>query len=94
MNGREQEIIIPGEYVESIMLPAAEHEAGHVIAAHHHNPRVLGIAVGFIPTQHICERPAPREADSTGRTERLIALRISARWRLSAALDCWTVYLD
>lgn len=49
LNGREQEIIIPAEYVESIMLPAAEHEAGHVIVAHHHHARVLGIAVGFIP---------------------------------------------
>jgi hypothetical protein len=49
MNGHEQEIIIPAEYVESIMIPAAEHEAGHIIAAHHHNARVLGIAVGFIP---------------------------------------------
>src|ERR1019366_847072 len=49
MNGHEQEIIIPAEYVESIMLPTAEHEAGHIIAAHHHNARVLGIGVGFIP---------------------------------------------
>jgi len=49
MDGSEQEIIIPAEYVESIILPAAEHEAGHIIAAHHHNARVLGIGVGFIP---------------------------------------------
>jgi hypothetical protein len=50
MNGYEQEIIIiPGEYVESIMVPAAEHEAGHIIAAHHLNARGLGIAVGFLP---------------------------------------------
>jgi hypothetical protein len=48
-NGTEQEIIIPGDYVETIVLPAAEHEAGHIIAAHHFGARVLGIAVGFIP---------------------------------------------
>jgi len=49
MNGFEQEIIIPGQYVEQIMLPAAEHEAGHIIAAYHLKARVLGIAVGFLP---------------------------------------------
>jgi hypothetical protein len=49
LNGYEREIIILGDYVESIMVPAAEHEAGHVIAAYHHGARVLGIAVGFIP---------------------------------------------
>ena len=49
MNGHEQQIIIPADYVESIMFPAAEHEAGHIIAAHHHGARILGIAVGFVP---------------------------------------------
>jgi len=49
MNDREQEIIVPGQYVEEIMLPAAEHEAGHIIAAYHLKARVLGIAVGFLP---------------------------------------------
>jgi predicted GNAT superfamily acetyltransferase len=49
MPGYDQEIIIPGEYVESIMLPAVEHEAGHVIAAYHMGARILGVAVGFIP---------------------------------------------
>ena len=49
INGIKVEIIIPGEYVESIMVPAAEHEAGHIVAAHHLNARVLGIAVGFRP---------------------------------------------
>jgi hypothetical protein len=48
-NGYEQEIIISGQHVETIMLPAAEHEAGHIIAAHHLHARVLGIAVGFVP---------------------------------------------
>jgi hypothetical protein len=48
-NGMEREVIIPAEYVESIMIPAAEHEAGHIIAAHHYGARVFGIAVGFIP---------------------------------------------
>ncbi|MGC2465339.1 MAG: hypothetical protein WA517_09100 [Candidatus Acidiferrum sp.] len=49
MNDGEQEIIVPGQYVEEIMLPAAEHEAGHIIAAYHLKARVLGIAVGFLP---------------------------------------------
>jgi hypothetical protein len=49
MNGMEREIIILGQYVEQIMLPAAEHEAGHIIAAYHLKARVLGIAVGFLP---------------------------------------------
>lgn len=47
MNGYEQEIIIPVEYVVSTMVPGAEHEAGHIIAAHHLNAHVVGIAVGF-----------------------------------------------
>jgi hypothetical protein len=49
--GIEQEILIPGDYVQSIMIPAAEHEAGHTIAAHHFGGRVFGIAVGFIPEE-------------------------------------------
>jgi hypothetical protein len=49
MNGYEQEIIVPSEYVESIIEPAVGHEAGHIIAAHHLNARVLGIALGFLP---------------------------------------------
>lgn len=48
-DGREQEILIEADYVESTIVPAAEHEAGHIIAARHHNARVLGIGVGFIP---------------------------------------------
>jgi len=49
--GIEKEILIPAEYVDSIMIPAAEHEAGHAIAARHFGGRVFGIAVGFIPEQ-------------------------------------------
>ena len=52
LNGIEQEIILPPEYVESTMLPAVEHEAGHIVAAHHFGARVLGISVGFIPEQN------------------------------------------
>ena len=48
MAGYEQEIIVPGEYVETVILRAAEHEAGHIIAAHHFNARVFGIAVGAL----------------------------------------------
>jgi hypothetical protein len=45
----EQEILIPAVYVHTIMIPAAGHEAGHGVVAHHYGARVLGIAVGFIP---------------------------------------------
>ncbi len=48
-NGKEMSLIIPGDQVESVILPSAEHEAGHITAAHHLNARVLGIAVGVVP---------------------------------------------
>jgi hypothetical protein len=48
----QQAIIIPGEYVESIVLRAVGHEAGHIIAAHHHRARVVGICIGFIPERN------------------------------------------
>lgn len=49
MDGDKWQVIISGEQVGSVILPAAEHEAGHIIAAHHFNARVLGIGVGFRP---------------------------------------------
>ena len=48
-DGDAMEISISGEYVETVMVPAAEHEAGHIIAAYHFKAQVLGIAVGFLP---------------------------------------------
>jgi len=48
-NGKEQEILVPAVYVNTIMIPAAGHEAGHAVVAHHYCARVIGIAVGFIP---------------------------------------------
>ena len=63
-DGHEQEITIPAEYVESIMLPAAEHEAGHIIAAHHHNVRVLGIGV---PLYRSKWRMVPPEIEKAAR---------------------------
>lgn len=50
-DGNAIEIPISGEYVETVMVPAAEHEAGHIIAAHHFKARVLGIAAGFLPEE-------------------------------------------
>lgn len=50
MNGYEQEIIVLPQHVE-VIFAAAEHEAGHIIAAHHLGARVLGIALGFIPAR-------------------------------------------
>ncbi len=48
-NGMEQEIRIEAHYVHTIMIPAAGHEAGHGVVAHHYGARVIGIAVGFVP---------------------------------------------
>lgn len=48
-NGKDMPLIIPGDQVELVILPSAEHEAGHITAAHHLNARVLGIAVGIVP---------------------------------------------
>jgi hypothetical protein len=48
-NGLEQEVTILGEYIESIILRAAEHEAGHLLAAYHFYAALrAGIAVGFL----------------------------------------------
>jgi hypothetical protein len=49
MNGWDQELIIPGEVVDSLMLPAVEHEIGHIIAAAHFQAVLFGIGVGFLP---------------------------------------------
>jgi hypothetical protein len=49
-NGFEREVTILGQYVESIILCSAEHEAGHLLAAYHFGAALLsGIAVGFLP---------------------------------------------
>ncbi len=45
IDGGKREAIIPEEFVKSILARAAEHEAGHIVAAHHLNAHVLGIAV-------------------------------------------------
>lgn len=49
MGPYEQEVIIPGNFVESIILRAAAHEAGHIVVAHHLRARVFGIGLGFLP---------------------------------------------
>jgi hypothetical protein len=45
----DQEIIIQAEHVANTILPAAEHEAGHLVAAHYLGAEVVGIAIGFMP---------------------------------------------
>jgi hypothetical protein len=40
-----REVIIPGDFIESIIMPALNHEAGHIIAAHHLGATILGIAI-------------------------------------------------
>jgi len=49
LDGSGREIVLDAGYVERIIVPSAEHEAGHIIAARHYGARVLGIALGFIP---------------------------------------------
>jgi hypothetical protein len=49
MNGWDQELIIPGDVIDSLMFPAVEHEIGHIIAAAHCQAMLFGIGVGFLP---------------------------------------------
>jgi hypothetical protein len=49
MGPYEQEIIIPSEFVNGIILKGAAHEAGHIVVAHHLEARVFGIGLGFLP---------------------------------------------
>jgi hypothetical protein len=46
--GREEELLIPAEFVRAVILPGVEHEVGHVVAAAHHGATILGVGVGFI----------------------------------------------
>jgi len=48
-NGWDQEVLIPTEFVRSVILPAVEHEIGHIVAAAHFGAVIFGIGVGFIP---------------------------------------------
>jgi hypothetical protein len=41
-------IPLSAESVENVIIPSGEHEAGHAVAAHHYDARVLGIALGFM----------------------------------------------
>jgi hypothetical protein len=47
-NGWEQEVFIPSEVVRSMILPAVEHEIGHIIAAAHFGAVIVGIGLGPI----------------------------------------------
>lgn len=47
-NGWEQEIFIPAEFVSSVILPAVEHEIGHIVAAAHFGAMIVGIGFGPI----------------------------------------------
>jgi hypothetical protein len=48
-NGWDQEVLIPTEFVRTVILPAVEHEIGHIVAAAHYGAVIFGIGVGFIP---------------------------------------------
>jgi hypothetical protein len=48
-NGWDQEVLIPTEFVRTVILPAVEHEIGHIVAAAHFGAVIFGIGVGFIP---------------------------------------------
>ncbi|MGD0469977.1 MAG: hypothetical protein ABSA54_16485 [Terriglobales bacterium] len=47
-SGWEQEVFIPAEFVESVILPAVEHEVGHIVAAAHFGAVTFGIGLGPI----------------------------------------------
>lgn len=47
-NGWEQEVFVPAEIVHSMVLPAVEHEIGHIVAAAHFGAMVFGIGLGPI----------------------------------------------
>jgi hypothetical protein len=48
VNGWEQEVFIPSEFVRSVILPAVEHEIGHIVAAAHFGAVIFGIGLGPI----------------------------------------------
>ena len=48
LNGWEQEVFVPTEVVLSMVLPAVEHEIGHIVAAAHFGAMIFGIGLGPI----------------------------------------------
>jgi hypothetical protein len=46
--GGEQEVFVPAEFVESVILPGVEHEVGHIVAAAHYGATLVGIGVGLV----------------------------------------------
>ncbi len=47
-NGWEQEVFVPADFVRSVILPAVEHEIGHIVAAAHFDAMIVGIGIGPI----------------------------------------------
>ena len=47
-DGGEQEVFVPAEFVRSVILPAVEHEIGHIVAAAHLGALIIGIGLGPI----------------------------------------------
>lgn len=43
-----QEVVLPGEYVQNVILRSAEHEAGHLIAAYHLGATEFRISLVFL----------------------------------------------
>jgi hypothetical protein len=48
INGWEQEVFVPADFVLSLILPAVEHEIGHIVAAAHFGAMIFGIGLGPI----------------------------------------------
>jgi len=48
-SGGECEAFVPADFVESVLLPAVEHEVGHIVAAAHFGAIPIGIGIGLIP---------------------------------------------
>lgn len=47
-NGWDREVFVPSEIVVSLVLPAVEHEIGHIVAAAHFDALIIGIGLGPI----------------------------------------------
>lgn len=45
----ECEAFVPANFVEAVLLPAVEHEVGHIVAAAHFGGTPVGIGIGIIP---------------------------------------------
>jgi hypothetical protein len=73
-NGWEQELFVPAAFVRSVILPAVEHEVGHIVAAAHFGAVVFGI--GFGPNRKRARMDGSSKQSTVGK---------NVRWKPSAS---------